>query len=71
MTFRDTSRDYKTPLSFSKRMPGDEAVERDICNNCGLINYQNPKIIAGVVAVWEDKSLMCRRASEPRIGDWT
>lgn len=71
MTFRDTSRDYQTPLSFSKRAPGDEDVERDICNNCGLINYQNPKIIAGVVAVWEDKILMCRRAIEPRIGFWT
>jgi ADP-ribose pyrophosphatase YjhB (NUDIX family) len=71
MTFRDTSREYKNPLSFSKRAPGDEDVVRDICNNCGLINYQNPKIIAGVVAVWEDKILMCRRAIEPRIGFWT
>ena len=37
----------------------------------GWINYVNPKIVAGVVAVWEDKILMCCRAIEPRRGFWT
>ena len=71
MTFKDTSRDYKHPLSFSKRAPEGDGIDRDVCNNCGLINYENPKIIAGVVAVFEDKILLCRRAIEPRKGFWT
>ena len=71
MTFRDTSRDYEKPLAFSKRTPDGDGIERDVCNNCGLINYQNPKIIAGVVALWDGKILMCRRAIEPRKGFWT
>ncbi len=71
MSFRDKSRAYEREMSFSKRLPHDDAIKRGICDHCGLINYVNPKIIAGVVAVWEDKILMCRRAIEPRAGFWT
>ena len=71
MPFRDTSQDYGHEISFGKRVPKDDSFERDICNHCGLIDYVNPKIIAGVVATWEGKILMCRRAIEPRKGFWT
>lgn len=71
MTFRDQSRDYARDLAFSRRTPHDDSIERNICDHCGLINYENPKIIAGVVALWEDKILMCRRAIEPRRNFWT
>jgi len=71
MTFRDQSRGYPNEMNFSRRKPHDDSFERHICDNCGLINYENPKIIAGVVATWEQKILMCRRAIEPRIGFWT
>lgn len=71
MPFRDTSQDYGHEISFGKRVPKDDSFERDICNHCGLIDYVNPKIIAGVVATWEEKILMCRRAIEPRKGFWT
>ena len=75
MTFRDQSQDYGKDISFTKRVPHDDSFERDVCNHCGLINYQNPKIIAGVVATIDvdgvEKILMCKRAIEPRKGFWT
>ena len=71
MTFKDRSRAYRNDLSFSKRVPDGDAISRNICDHCGLINYENPKIVAGVVAVWQDRILMCRRAIEPRLGFWT
>ena len=71
MTFKDRSRDYRNDLSFSKRVPDGDAISRNVCDHCGLINYENPKIVAGVVAVWQDRILLCRRAIEPRLGFWT
>ena len=71
MTFKDRSRDYRNDLAFSKRVPDGDAISRNICDHCGLINYENPKIVSGVVAVWQDRILMCRRAIEPRLGFWT
>ena len=71
MSFRDQSRPYKRAISFSRRVPHNDALERGVCDHCGLINYVNPKIIAGVVAVWNKKILLCRRAIEPREGFWT
>ena len=50
--------------------PGDDR-ERLVCDDCGFIHYDNPKIVVGSVAVWEDKVLLCRRAIEPRTGYWT
>jgi ADP-ribose pyrophosphatase YjhB (NUDIX family) len=50
--------------------PGDH-LPRFICHTCETIHYQNPRIIAGCVPVWEDKILICRRAIEPRHGYWT
>jgi ADP-ribose pyrophosphatase YjhB (NUDIX family) len=71
MTFKDKSRDYARDIAFSRRLPHDDALERNICDHCGLINYENPRIIAGVVAHYEDQILLCRRAIEPRAGFWT
>ena len=75
MRFRDKTRAYEQDMSFSKIVPHDDSFERDVCDTCGLINYINPKLIAGVVAVWaegdSDKILMCKRAIEPRKGYWT
>lgn len=43
---------------------------RSVCGNCGTIHYQNPKIIAACLPMWEGKVLLCRRAIEPRRGFW-
>ncbi len=50
--------------------PGDNR-QRLVCPDCNYIAYENPKVVVGVVATWEDKLLMCRRAIEPRKGYWT
>ena len=42
-----------------------------MCVTCGFVDYQNPKIVVGSVATWDDKILQCRRAIEPRKGYWT
>jgi len=49
---------------------GDNRV-RDVCDACELIHYQNPRIIAGCIPVWDDKVLLCKRAIHPRKGFWT
>jgi ADP-ribose pyrophosphatase YjhB (NUDIX family) len=42
-----------------------------VCEQCKTIHYQNPRIIAGCLPVWQEKVLLCRRAIEPRYGLWT
>ena len=49
--------------------PGDNRL-RVVCTSCETVHYQNPKIIAGCLPVWEDKVLLCRRSIEPRKGYW-
>lgn len=44
---------------------------RHVCNGCGFIHYQNPKIVTGVIPEWKGRVLLCRRAIEPRHGFWT
>lgn len=57
---------------FHRATPEGEDRERSVCRTCGFIDYVNPKIVAGVVAVSQDgRVLMCRRAIEPRSGFWT
>ena len=57
------------PVSF--KIPSGDNRERHICDHCGTIHYQNPRIIAGTLPVVGDKVLLCRRAIEPRLGFWT
>ena len=57
--------------NFRREIPQGEDRERSVCANCGFIDYENPKIVVGCVATWEDKILLCKRAIEPRMGYWT
>ena len=52
-------------------IPDGDNRERAICDQCNIIHYQNPKIVAGALPIWEDKVLLCKRAIEPRYGTWT
>ena len=68
------NRDLMTyPLSPSliKTVPDGDTHERSVCEHCGFVNYQNPKIVVGSVVRHEGKVLLCRRAIEPRRGFWT
>lgn len=53
------------------RIPEGDNRPRAVCDACGHIHYQNPKIVAGCLPVWGDRILICKRAIEPRYGLWT
>jgi len=53
------------------RVPEGDTLPRAVCDACGTIQYENPKIVVGSIPVWGDRILMCRRAIEPRHGLWT
>ena len=55
----------------SLRIPAGDTLPRHVCEGCGEIHYQNPKIVAGCIPEWEGKILLCRRGIEPRHGLWT
>jgi ADP-ribose pyrophosphatase YjhB (NUDIX family) len=54
-----------------KRVPPGDNVPRWVCDACGEIHYQNPKLVVGAIPEWEGRLLLCRRAIEPRYGYWT
>jgi ADP-ribose pyrophosphatase YjhB (NUDIX family) len=56
---------------LAKRVPPGDSVLRHVCDACGSIHYQNPKLVVGCVPEWEGRILLCRRAIEPRYGYWT
>ncbi len=53
------------------RVPDGDNLPRFVCGTCGVIHYQNPKVVVGCLPEWEDQVLLCRRAIEPRRGLWT
>ena len=53
------------------RIPPGDSLPRHVCEQCGTIHYQNPKLVVGALAEWGDRILLCRRAIEPRHGMWT
>jgi ADP-ribose pyrophosphatase YjhB (NUDIX family) len=57
--------------ALSLRVPRDDDRARHVCDHCGLVHYQNPRIVVCAVPAWEDKVLLCKRAIEPRHGLWT
>lgn len=58
-------------IQFTRRVPAGDDIERAICDRCGFVDYENPRIVVGSVATWEDRVLLCKRAIEPRSGYWT
>lgn len=57
--------------AVEQRIPEGDSRLRHVCPSCNTIHYQNPRIIAGCLPVWDGKVLLCRRAIEPRHGFWT
>jgi len=55
----------------SRRTPEKDTHERWVCDDCGIVHYQNPLIVVGCVAERNGKVLLCKRAIEPRLGYWT
>ncbi len=57
------------PLTYGTP-PGDDR-SRHCCGTCGVIHYQNPRIVVGCIPEMQDRILLCRRAIEPCYGKWT
>lgn len=53
------------------KVPAGDNLPRYVCDACGTIHYQNPKMVIGCIPEWEGRILLCRRAIEPRYGLWT
>ena len=56
---------------IEQKIPEGDNRLRYCCPECNEIFYENPKIVAGCIATWQNKVLLCRRAIEPRYGTWT
>ena len=54
-----------------RRVPPGDNLPRWVCERCGEIHYQNPKLVVGALPEFEGRLLLCRRAIEPRYGYWT
>ena len=61
----------KPAPGFVHKIPEGDDRQRQVCESCGYVAYENPKVVVGSVAVWDDKILLCRRAIDPRKGFWT
>ncbi|SMC35471.1 ADP-ribose pyrophosphatase YjhB, NUDIX family [Fulvimarina manganoxydans] len=57
--------------SFSLTVPEGDDIARKVCDTCGFVAYENPKIVVGSVVRHDGRILLCRRAIEPRRGFWT
>jgi ADP-ribose pyrophosphatase YjhB (NUDIX family) len=55
----------------SLKVPPGDHLPRFVCDSCGSIHYENPKLVVGCIPEWEGRILLCRRAIEPRRGFWT
>lgn len=53
------------------RIPDGDHLPRLVCPACGHIHYENPRLIVGCIAEWDERILLCKRAIEPRLGYWT
>lgn len=70
-TAPEKSSDRPSGPNFVHRVPEGDEVVRRVCEDCGFVDYENPKIVVGSVCYWEDRLLLCRRAIDPRKGYWT
>jgi ADP-ribose pyrophosphatase YjhB (NUDIX family) len=55
----------------ASRVPPGDNRPRFVCDSCGTIHYQNPRVVVGCVPEHEGRILLCKRAIEPRLGYWT
>ena len=55
----------------TQKKPLGDQKDRAVCDNCGKIHYENPKVICGALVTHDHRVLLCRRAIEPRYGLWT
>ncbi len=69
MSDKDPARSLEP--AFRHNRPDGDTHERKVCDHCGFIAYENPRIVVGSVVRTGSRILLCRRAIEPRRGFWT
>ena len=52
-------------------VPEGDSQWRHVCNACGKIDYQNPKMVVGCIVEHQGRMLLCKRGIEPCKGKWT
>ena len=52
------------------RPRGDDR-DRFLCAACGVVHYQNPRVVVGCIPERGERVLLCRRAIDPCCGKWT
>jgi len=57
------------PLTM--KIPSGDDRRRHVCESCGTVHYQNPKMVVGCIPEAGGRILLCKRAIEPRLGKWT
>jgi ADP-ribose pyrophosphatase YjhB (NUDIX family) len=63
--------DLLVPGNFTRRVPDGDNRPRLVCDSCGFVSYENPRVVVGSVCTEGDRILLCRRAIPPRRGYWT
>ncbi|MDZ7833697.1 MAG: NUDIX hydrolase [Desulfobacterales bacterium] len=57
--------------ALSIKIPAGDDRSRYVCESCGMVHYQNPKMVVGCIPESGRRILLCKRAIEPRLGKWT
>ena len=52
------------------RTPEGDHQPRHVCDTCGTVHYENPKLVVISVPEYEGRILICKRGIEPRLGFW-
>ncbi|MCK5836113.1 MAG: NUDIX hydrolase [Desulfobacula sp.] len=53
------------------KIPTEDDHVRSVCTNCGLVHYNNPKMVVGTIPELNGQVLLCKRNIEPQKGKWT
>ena len=56
---------------MDSKVPEMDTHPRLVCNNCGYIHYVNPTPVVGVLPIYNNQILLCKRNIEPRKNLWT
>ncbi|MBU1340405.1 MAG: NUDIX hydrolase [Proteobacteria bacterium] len=54
-----------------QKIPPDDDHARSVCSDCGLVHYENPKMVVGCIPELNGQILLCKRNIEPQKGKWT
>ena len=54
-----------------QKIPFEDDHVRSVCTNCGLVHYENPKMVVGCIPELNGQVLLCKRNIEPQKGKWT